>query len=122
MEKYTILKQNDDLLLVALNSIYDFQNTIETIEKDLVTKRFNGFLVFDYLLSCVSDKAVDRFVGYKVISGKISKNDKYIFLNQKNDLSKIGDDHFMNIDSQIIKSSLLSTKSQVVYLQHKSFK
>ncbi|MFA5470689.1 MAG: hypothetical protein WC219_01395 [Acholeplasmataceae bacterium] len=122
LERHTVLERNNDIVMIALNTIYDFESIIKLIEDDLKTKKFNGFLVFDYLLSCVSRTAIDRFIGYKVINGKVSYNEKYIFLNTKYDLNSIGDKHFMNVDSKIIEASLLSTKSKETYIQNKSIK
>ncbi|MCF7930454.1 MAG: type II toxin-antitoxin system RnlB family antitoxin [Acholeplasmataceae bacterium] len=115
MQKYTALKKSNDVILIALNSIYDFSAIVAEIEKDILINSFNGYLVFDCLLSCVSNEAVDRFAGYKVQNGLIIRGEKLLFVPVNHDFVNLGDEYYKKLDKKIINNSLLSAYSKAKY-------
>ena len=112
MNKYNIIVEKEDYILIALNTIYDFTDVITEIETKLKQLNFSGYLIFDYLLYCVSHDSIDRFCGYKVNQGKIIKNERLVFVESLFSLKEKGDEHFKNINKQVIDNSQLSEESK----------
>lgn len=107
MEEYNVICFNNDICIVALNTVYDIGIIMKKyIKKENIKNQFTGILIFDALLSSTSYNDKDRFYYFKSNQGVVDFSNKISNYIISTEMKKICNDYF-DKHNQLLKNSFL---------------
>lgn len=107
MSQYKILFQDDNLCLVALNTVYSIGEVMkEFVEKEIKNSNYNGIIIFDSLLSSLSYSDSNRFYCFKCNYGHVDYRKRIIDYKISNKYIKKSNSYFEK-KSKLIDNSFL---------------
>lgn len=108
MNQYNIIFYDEKYCLVALNTVYNIGDIMKNfVNIELKNSNYNGFVIFDSLLSSISFDDINRFFCYKCNNGIVDYKKRIINYNIPKKYIKKLNLYFENNQNLIQNSFLL---------------